>query len=969
MKWKKYNLIIVLLLFIHFFLIHAIFPNDKHRANDNVYISGTITNLMHVGLDSLIIYPSSMPENRCVTTNGGQFDIDIGELVVSIESKQNFLPGEYRLSKSAWPNPATNQSNILLSIPTSEDLTVEIYNILGQKINTITKGNLPIGSYRVTWGLTDNAGNIVSTGLYFYRIRTDARELGIVKTLVFEPSSVNCANAIVATQTRSSYNSVALSKSLVGADIELTIVEGTQNKEARIDSAHYTIHNVSGDTSGIVISLDEIFHFGNHPSGGDTVVLSADSTKQHTFYIIDDEDINLKNVQISGINLDIVDDTILQSGVIHVTIKPIVGYTGPASLKVQYTDKTNHTKSQQIYYKIIEHNSPPVISIFQPDSGIYVGDSVRVWTSIADTDSTDSPYLTEINWQLDGPGTQTFKGIKLNGHQSSIDTVISTEGFGDGPGRVIICGTDGNVDVEEYSRIVHDETSPYVVSTNVGSPVGMDDTLKVWLNQQNASGTPEYIQEDSLRVTLMRADTNEAVDVAWEFSPDDNSLTILHDKLLYPDSFYRLTITGVDSAGNEIDTSGLIDFQTKTYLSDHLLVQLKEDGSTRVPLTEFIAQPGVAGIVLSAGGETPDSLDAAIEGDSVKVTGKNNYWGNTHTYRITATDQADGRTLQTKIYEAEVLSMPDLNFNVIWLTDTTKVAGNDSVAIVDPYTYELRAYGYTDTSGNVNIQVDEGMYRAVFDNPGFFKRITEKFTVHKDSVVQLSVVDSLGQGTAGYDAMRLVNTAFRYKDSLDPNEVTHHIGRWITPPTEIIISLNDSLCLGIQNDYQGLYETVKTIVDELNIATRSPWYPDGLYANVPINIRWAPSISENMPFLEGAHLMQFATGLGGGALSATRYVYGTGEVTASRTKITAGTGPGVTPIFEKIIRHELYYALGVRCGYANNLGVTAFSNNVAEYPDHMTERDRLAIHIAHNRLGGTPAQPHVRWYANDRFKD
>jgi flagellar hook assembly protein FlgD len=50
------------------------------------------------------------------------------------------------------------------------DVEITIYNILGRKIKTIDKGNLAPGVYSALWDGTDQRGNYVSTGTYFFDI-------------------------------------------------------------------------------------------------------------------------------------------------------------------------------------------------------------------------------------------------------------------------------------------------------------------------------------------------------------------------------------------------------------------------------------------------------------------------------------------------------------------------------------------------------------------------------------------------------------------------------------------------------------------------------------------------------------------------------------------------------------------------------------------------------------------------------
>ena len=48
--------------------------------------------------------------------------------------------------------------------------TVEIFNVLGQKLRTLADQDLGAGSYRMPWDGRDDSGQRVSRGMYFVRI-------------------------------------------------------------------------------------------------------------------------------------------------------------------------------------------------------------------------------------------------------------------------------------------------------------------------------------------------------------------------------------------------------------------------------------------------------------------------------------------------------------------------------------------------------------------------------------------------------------------------------------------------------------------------------------------------------------------------------------------------------------------------------------------------------------------------------
>jgi hypothetical protein len=69
-----------------------------------------------------------------------------------------------------YPNPFNPTTTISYSLPVSSAVTLKVYNLLGQEIATLVNGQHPAGVQEVVWDGKDNAGRVVPSGIYFYRI-------------------------------------------------------------------------------------------------------------------------------------------------------------------------------------------------------------------------------------------------------------------------------------------------------------------------------------------------------------------------------------------------------------------------------------------------------------------------------------------------------------------------------------------------------------------------------------------------------------------------------------------------------------------------------------------------------------------------------------------------------------------------------------------------------------------------------
>ncbi|NIV72599.1 MAG: T9SS type A sorting domain-containing protein [Calditrichae bacterium] len=96
--------------------------------------------------------------------------IDLESPPVAIElDKTSNLPKRFDLLQN-YPNPFNSQTIIRFRLAKSERVTIKIYNLLGETVNTLIDENMEAGRFRVVWEGKDNHGNSVSSGLYFLQM-------------------------------------------------------------------------------------------------------------------------------------------------------------------------------------------------------------------------------------------------------------------------------------------------------------------------------------------------------------------------------------------------------------------------------------------------------------------------------------------------------------------------------------------------------------------------------------------------------------------------------------------------------------------------------------------------------------------------------------------------------------------------------------------------------------------------------
>ena len=82
------------------------------------------------------------------------------------------LPKSFALLPN-YPNPFNPETYIEYTLPADCQVTLAVYNILGQKVRTLINEHQPAGLKSVRWDGKDDSGNQVSAGVYFYSIKAD----------------------------------------------------------------------------------------------------------------------------------------------------------------------------------------------------------------------------------------------------------------------------------------------------------------------------------------------------------------------------------------------------------------------------------------------------------------------------------------------------------------------------------------------------------------------------------------------------------------------------------------------------------------------------------------------------------------------------------------------------------------------------------------------------------------------------
>ncbi len=83
-----------------------------------------------------------------------------------------------------FPNPLKGSTRIHYSLPNETDVTLKVYNILGQEVRTLVDEYQKSGIHSISFDTKDSRGNALPQGVYFYRLKVGNNSLTRKMTLI-----------------------------------------------------------------------------------------------------------------------------------------------------------------------------------------------------------------------------------------------------------------------------------------------------------------------------------------------------------------------------------------------------------------------------------------------------------------------------------------------------------------------------------------------------------------------------------------------------------------------------------------------------------------------------------------------------------------------------------------------------------------------------------------------------------------
>jgi hypothetical protein len=89
------------------------------------------------------------------------------------------LPEQYIILHQNYPNPFNQGTTICFTLLGRQERHVElvVYNLLGREVQTLVDEEKSAGNHEIRWDGTDDNGNDVPSGVYFYALKSDGQSV------------------------------------------------------------------------------------------------------------------------------------------------------------------------------------------------------------------------------------------------------------------------------------------------------------------------------------------------------------------------------------------------------------------------------------------------------------------------------------------------------------------------------------------------------------------------------------------------------------------------------------------------------------------------------------------------------------------------------------------------------------------------------------------------------------------------
>jgi tetratricopeptide (TPR) repeat protein len=139
----------------------------------NIYFYGLVENekAKQIFEEFIKAYPGDPLANTAQAMLGAMDSRALPKPHISENEAVNNLPTDFALSQN-YPNPFNPETEIRYQLPENCQVSLVVYNLLGQRIRTLLDSPQPMGFHSVRWDGKDDQGQVVASGVYLYLMTT-----------------------------------------------------------------------------------------------------------------------------------------------------------------------------------------------------------------------------------------------------------------------------------------------------------------------------------------------------------------------------------------------------------------------------------------------------------------------------------------------------------------------------------------------------------------------------------------------------------------------------------------------------------------------------------------------------------------------------------------------------------------------------------------------------------------------------